>query len=120
MVCSSCVTVVELQHVFFIYFCFKPFLNYAGKWPNILLKFYGVHTTRFLKFVWSFFTIIQGMVDILYLIIVDIVSNDANRECCKMAASCIVLMEQVFKKVRLPGNTFIKTRVISHKNAETH
>ena len=28
--------------------------NYE-KWPNVLLKFCGVHTTRFLKYVWPFF-----------------------------------------------------------------
>ena len=96
-------------------------MHYVEKWPKTLQKFYGVHTARLLKFVWSFFTIIHERVNMLYHIIVDIVNNDANRECCKMAASCIVLMEQVFKKVRFPGNTFIKlVRVISHKSAETY
>ena len=29
------------------------------KWPNILLKFYGVNTARFLKYVWPFYNIMH-------------------------------------------------------------
>ena len=37
----------------------SPFMNNVEKWPNILLKSYGVPPSRFLKCVWAFFNIIR-------------------------------------------------------------
>ena len=34
---------------------FNPFMHNVVKWPNILWKSCGVHTARFLKYVWPFY-----------------------------------------------------------------
>ena len=41
---------------------FKPFMHSVEIWPNTLLKSYGVHTAKFLKYVWPFFNIAHEMV----------------------------------------------------------
>ena len=38
---------------------FNSLFHNVEKWPNILLKSCGVHTARFLKYVWPFFNIFQ-------------------------------------------------------------
>ena len=38
-----------------VFQAFNPFMHNVVKWPNMLLKFCGVHTTRFLKYVWPFY-----------------------------------------------------------------
>ena len=41
----------------------NPFMHNVVKWPNILLKFCGVHTARFLKYVWPFYNIMHERVN---------------------------------------------------------
>ena len=43
---------------------FNPLFHNVEKLPNILLKSYGVHTARFLKYVWSFFNIMHERVNL--------------------------------------------------------
>ena len=40
----------------------NPFMHNVVKWPNILLKSCGVHTAKFLKYVWPFYNIIHERV----------------------------------------------------------
>ena len=37
------------------------FHNNVQKWPNILLKSFGVNTARFLKYVWPFYNMKLGV-----------------------------------------------------------
>ena len=37
-------------------------MHNVDKWPNILLKPYGMNTARFLKYVWLFFNIMHESV----------------------------------------------------------
>ena len=41
----------------------NPFTHDVLKWPNILLKSCGVHTARFLKYVWPFYNIMRERVN---------------------------------------------------------
>ena len=40
----------------------NSFMHNVVKWPNILQKSWGAHTTRFLKYVWPFHNIMHGRV----------------------------------------------------------
>ena len=42
---------------------FNPFMHNVVKWPKILLKYCGVHTARFLKYVWPFYNIMHKRVN---------------------------------------------------------
>ena len=42
------------------------FMHNVVKWPNILLKSYGVHNARFSNYVWSFYNITHERVKMLY------------------------------------------------------
>ena len=41
----------------------NAFMHNVVKWPNILQKSRGVHTARFLKYVWSFYNIMHERVN---------------------------------------------------------
>ena len=41
---------------------FNPFMHNVVKWPNILSESCGVHTARFLKYVWPFYNIMHERV----------------------------------------------------------
>ena len=41
----------------------NPFMHNVVKWPNILQKSCGVHTARFLKYVWQFYNIMHEKVN---------------------------------------------------------
>ena len=43
---------------------FNPVTHDVKKWPNMFEIFYGVHTARFLKYVWSFFNIMHERVNL--------------------------------------------------------
>ena len=42
---------------------FNPFVHNVVKWSNILQKSCGVHTARFLKYVWPFYNIMHERVN---------------------------------------------------------
>ena len=43
----------------------NPFMHNVVKWPSILQKSCGVHTARFLKYVWPFYNIMHERVKYL-------------------------------------------------------
>ena len=56
--CSSCTGTNQLKR-FIINLLLNPSMHNAVKWPNILC---GVHTARFLKYVWPFYNIMHERV----------------------------------------------------------
>ena len=44
-------------------------MHNVEKWPNMFLKSFVVNTARFLKYVWPFFNIIHGRVNIYKLVL---------------------------------------------------
>ena len=45
---------------------YNTFIHDVEKWPNLLLKSWGVHTARFLKYVGPFFNIANERVKELF------------------------------------------------------
>ena len=47
---------------------YYPFMHNVEKWPSILLNFCGVHTAKFLKYVWPIFNILHERVKMSLLL----------------------------------------------------
>ena len=58
--CSSCISFNPISPL-------NLFMHNVVKWPNIILKYCGVNTERFLKYVWPFYNIMHERVNVKIL-----------------------------------------------------